>query len=296
MAYVKGQEVFRDSKPFSYVVLPKYSKIVCDACLHMSQTEGELSRCTKCQAVYYCNKNCQLEAWKSHHKLECYYLQRMPIMLKTYMDIGSKIITVTGSDFHGPASEKSNDEIKNALREDVLKLLRMILKLSEKGKEEFFQLPNGKKRQYADLVSNVQEIKRKMDEKNMNRFRFYHQQFQAWLGSRVPSSFDEFFEIHGKMSTNSVAVSLNNYYFDPDSIVANALYLGYSAIDHSCAPNSTIAFNGKEVVVTTLGNVKDFSDIRISYISYLNVSKAERKKRLQKTWHFDCNCSRCERE
>ena len=294
MAYVRGQEVFRDSKPFSYVVKAKYSKIVCDGCLHMSKNEGELSRCTKCRAVYYCNRKCQLEAWKSHHKLECYYLQRMPFMFKMFQDIGSQMISVEGSDLFGAASEKSKDEIKNYVKEEVLKLLRIILKLSEKGKEEFFVLPNGKKRHYKDLVSNVEELKRKYDEKNMNRLRFYHEQYQAWLGSRAPSSFDEFFDIFGKSDTNEVHISIGDKTLE--GLIATGLYLGYSAIDHSCDPNAEFAFNGKEVIVKALGKVKDFSDIRFSYLPSLKGSKAERKKRLQDGFHFDCNCLRCERE
>ena len=171
--------------------------------------------------------------------------------------------------------------------------LRVILKLSETGKEEFFLLPNGKKRYYKDLVSNVEELKRKYDDGNMGRLQFYHEQFQAWLRSRAPSSFDEFFEIHGKLDTNDVHIAIGN---DLDSLVATGLYLGYSAIDHSCDPNAEFDFNGKEVIIKALGKVKDFSDIRFSYLPSLNLSKAERKKRLQDGFHFDCNCLRCERE
>ena len=39
MAYRRGQEVFREPKPFSYVVLPKYRKVVCDCCLEMCENE-----------------------------------------------------------------------------------------------------------------------------------------------------------------------------------------------------------------------------------------------------------------
>ena len=128
-----------------------------------------------------------------------------------FQEIGSQHVNVQGSDLYGPASEKSKDEIKNLVKQEVLMLLRVILKLSEKGKEEFFVLPNGKKRHYKDLVSNVEELKRKYDEGNMNRLRFYHEQFQAWLGSRAPSSFEEFFEIHGKLDTNEVSIGVDHY-------------------------------------------------------------------------------------
>ena len=62
MAYRRGQEVFREPKPFSYVVLPKYRKVVCDWCLKMCENEGILKACAKCNWVYYCDQTCQKEA------------------------------------------------------------------------------------------------------------------------------------------------------------------------------------------------------------------------------------------
>ena len=44
----------------------------------MYPDEGILKVCTKCNLVYYCGRKCQKDAWKSHHKLECEYLENMP--------------------------------------------------------------------------------------------------------------------------------------------------------------------------------------------------------------------------
>ena len=77
MAYKRGQEVFRDPKPFIYVVNPKYCKIVCDCCLKLCENEGILKACATCKWVHYCDQTCQKDAWKSHHKLECKYLQML---------------------------------------------------------------------------------------------------------------------------------------------------------------------------------------------------------------------------
>ena len=75
MAFSTGSEILRDSKPFCYYVNPRYRKVVCGWCLKMRQ-KG-IGTCTKCKFVSFCNKTCQEEAWTSHHKLECKYLQKM---------------------------------------------------------------------------------------------------------------------------------------------------------------------------------------------------------------------------
>ena len=121
MAYKRGQEVLRDSKPFSYVVFQKYRKIVCDCCLKKYKNEGILKACAKCKWVYYCDQTCQKDAWKSHHKVECKYLQEqnMPESLK----------------------EIFNGDFQNN-QETILRLLKTTLKLKNNENEEFFQLPH----------------------------------------------------------------------------------------------------------------------------------------------------------
>ena len=270
MAYKSGQEVFREPKPFSYVVFPKYRKVVCDWCLKMCENEGILKACAKCNWVYYCDQTCQKEAWKSHHKLECKYLQRqkMPETVKMVFD--------------------GHLEIHQTL---ILELLRAILKLKNNGGEEFFHLPNGKKRHFADLMSNADEIRKQEEEKN--QFKFFHviyANFNIWLENSIPS-FNEFFDIWGKWCTNRASIFAMNF-DDPFIKIASGLYLGYSALDHSCANNAIWRTVGKEMVVRTIEDVEDFSDIRICYINKTEKT-LERKKLLKKHYFFDCKCLRC---
>ena len=90
-----------------------------------------------CKAVYYCDKVCQKNAWKSHHKLECEYFRRIP----------NEFANVTDS------------FVKDMFRKGVATLmLRSILKLSQGGQDEFV-LPNDKKRRFSDLMSHKQRCK-----------------------------------------------------------------------------------------------------------------------------------------
>ena len=271
MAYKCGQEVFRESKPFSYIVFPKYRKIVCDWCLKMCESEGILKVCTKCRWVHYCDQTCQKEAWKSHHKLECQYLQtqNMPKDIKECLF----------SDFQN-------------YQELILKVLKTTLKLRSNEKEEFFQLTNGKKRCFADLVSNADEFRQQKEPRIQKVFRLIYAEFNIWLGDDAIPSLAEFFEICGKWNTNSTSMFAMN--FEQSSIkIASGLYLGYSGLNHSCAPNAVWFNNGKELVVRTIEDVKNFSDLRISYFD-ARERTAERKNYLKRTYSFDCKCVRCE--
>ena len=265
MAYRRGQEVFRDPKPFVYYVQPEYHKVVCDWCLKMCKNEGILKKCTRCQWVYYCDQNCQKEAWDSHHKLECKYLQKqnMPLLVKEHFDGNFQVI-----------------------QEVYLKLLKTILKLKNSGRKEFFQLPNGKKRYFADLVSNADELRIQNEPNESMQYEVY----KTWLGDAMPS-FTEYFEIIGKWHTNSSSMFAMD--FRNPIVVASGLYLGYSSLDHSCVPN-VIRFNvGKEMVVRTIEDVENLSEIRISYINEIEKTH-ERQKILKENYFFDCKCLRCE--
>ena len=210
MAYKRGQEAFRDPKPFVYYVQPNYRKVVCDWCLKMNEDEEILKACTKCKWVYYCDQNCQKEAWNSHHKSECKYLQKenMPEMVKVY--------------FNGDFQDS---------QEFHLKVLKTILKLKSKGREEFYQLPNGKKRYFTDLVSNADELRKQKEQMNQSKaYDLQYAVFKTWIGDAMPS-FTEFFEIIGKWQTNGTSMFAMNF-CNPVTI-ASGLYLGYSIFDHS---------------------------------------------------------------
>ena len=269
MAYKRGQEVFRDPKPFIYVVNPKYCKIVCDCCLKLCENEGILKACAICKWVHYCDQTCQKDAWKSHHKLECKYLQ----MLNNTKEL--------------------KDLFGGSFQEVLLQLLKTTLKLKNKGQEEFFLLPDGKKRHFADLVSNADELREQKAQKN--KLEVYHlifDIFKSWLGDDAIPTFTEMFQIIGKWQTNGTSITAKKL-DEPSDRIATGLYLGYSGLDHSCAPNAVWFNVGKEMVVRAIEDVDNFSEIRISYFDEREKTE-ERKNYLKKVYFFDCKCVRCE--
>ena len=186
-------------------------------------------------------------------------------------------------------SKKLKELLDGSFQEVLLQLLKTTLKLKNKGQEEFFQLPNGKKRYFADLVSNADELREQKAQKNeLEIYHLVYEIFKSWLGDDAIPSFTEMFQIIGKWQTNGTSITAKKL-DEPSDRIAAGLYLGYSGLDHSCAPNAVWFNVGKEMVVRTIEDVDNFSEIRISYFDERGKTE-ERKKFLKKVYFFDCTC------
>ena len=112
----------------------------------------------------------------------------------------------------------------------------------------------GQKCFYSDVKINPQK-----------RFALHeiYLSFKEWLGEDLVPTFSKFVEIHSKLNTNMHGILI---YTDECEHYGNALYLGASGIDHSCPPNSLWINDRKELVLRTISDVADFSDLRVPYI------------------------------
>merc|ERR1712001_324562 len=97
-------------------------------------------------------------------------------------------------------------------------------------------------------------------------------------------------DIYGKVIINTQEVSTGK-----NVSMGSALYLGASAIDHSCMPNTIWTFNKKEIILVAIDDVESFSDLRYSYIgNKFHESTKKRKEYLLEHYHFNCICCKCE--
>ena len=94
----------------------------------------------------------------------------------------------------------------------------------------------------------------------------------------------------GKIGINSCLLKPNN----GNRVIGKGLYLDFSILDHSCAPNAVWYSKGKELVVRTIENVDDFSQLRISYLPNLFEKTESRREKLMQDYFFLCQCSRCQ--
>ncbi|ODV64046.1 SET domain-containing protein ASCRUDRAFT_5929 [Ascoidea rubescens DSM 1968] len=89
------------------------------------------------------------------------------------------------------------------------------------------------------------------------------------------------------MVINSV-VMLDTFFIENGLMIDSFV----SLINHSCLPNATIIFEGKELVIRALRTIHKNEEITINYCQR-NTLTEFRKLQLQKRFFFDCICSKC---
>ena len=124
----------------------------------------------------------------------------------------------------------------------ILLMIRIILKLQNNGYQVFSELPNGEKRYYKDLISH--DEKRTFEENF--RLEMTYGILEKILERNILLSKSDVFEIYGKLSTNAHEMENESL-----KVIASGLYLGSSAINHSCAPNAHWITRGKKNVLRT---------------------------------------------
>jgi hypothetical protein len=66
-----------------------------------------------------------------------------------------------------------------------------------------------------------------------------------------------------------------------------------SFANHSCTPNSTVMFDGRQMILRALDTIKAGDQIFISYIDPTQ-TRSERRAQLQGQYFFTCHCDKCE--
>ena len=254
------------SQPFSNIVEFSERPHVCEYCYKYKCPS--LKKCSQCKLVSYCQISCQKKAWLEYHQNECTHLKKLQESFSR-----EKLISLpTGSPLFY-----------------ALFIARILHKLKNGGDKEFFEFPNGQRRYFKDLVSHQEDIAR--DDTNVSDVKSVHAQLHTLLGPTNSPSFLTVLQIYGKIIINCQDI-LN----DEMIPIGLGLYLGPSAIDHSCAPNAVWIFNGREMIVRTIENVPNFSALRVTYLPKLYENTRKRQEILLRDYFFSCNCEVCQDE
>ena len=83
----KAGEVVYEFKPIIHIISNDSKGKHCDNCLKRSDS---LKWCSKCEQMFYCDKDCQQNDWK-HHKNECKVF-RYPTFQMKYLSVGRKLL------------------------------------------------------------------------------------------------------------------------------------------------------------------------------------------------------------
>nr|AFK47176.1 unknown [Medicago truncatula] len=262
----KGRSLFttRDFHPGDviisqepYVCVPTQKR--CDGCFSTTN----LSKCSRCQVVWYCGTPCQKSEWKLH-RLECQALSRLDsnkrksvtpsirLMLKLYLRRklqDQKII---------PSTAMDNYKLVEAL---VARILFIIVVLSSRAMiVEFSLLTN---------MSVVIVLFNTYFHEDMSDIKEEQLVLYAQMANLVHLIL-QWPEINIKEIANFFSKFACNAHTVCDSELrplGTGLYPVVSIINHSCLPNSVLVFDGREALVRALqhipkGTEGQYEDVR----------------------------------
>ena len=100
---------------------------------------------------------------------------------------------------------------------------------------------------------------------------------------------EEIFEAFCKILINSTGIT-----DDMNNSIGTGLYLGLSAVDHSCAPNVNVVFNGNMVELRAMEDIPDpmWANVRVDYLSIIQPRQL-RQSQLLRDYFFTCSCKLC---
>lgn len=245
---VRGDSLLIE-KPFIFVLKSNLKNERCDQCF----VRGKLLRCSGCQYVQYCNRECQKAAWLDH-KTECSCLKK----------ISPRIVP------------------------DAARLMaRIIFKLKRGGDQERGYFLKGRFRLFKDLMSHYSDIKK--DEKRMEHFTSLYAVLATYIGEENIPNTAELMGIYGRMVVNGFNILDPEMNSIGTGIYLAASVLDHSCTPNAVAVFHGTTLSIRAVADIPLF---DWSKAFISYIDLLN-TPADRQQDLIGTYYFLCDCTRC---
>ncbi|XP_077274028.1 SET and MYND domain containing, class 3 isoform X1 [Temnothorax americanus] len=248
-------------QPFAYVVRSVVRDERCDHCLR----SGKLLKCSGCQYVYYCGRNCQKESWPIH-KAECARLKK----------VSPKVLP------------------------DAARLMaRIIFKLNQGGADEVGYYTDKNFRKFKDLMSHYSDMK--VDAKRQEHFVMLYGVLLQFLDETLMPNIAELMGIYGRICTNCFNILDVNMNTIGAGIYLGASVMDHSCKPNAFAvfEGTTIVIR----TLTDLPSLDwsqnlykfYFAQVRISYIDLLNSNK-DRREELHSSYYFWCDCERCKKE
>lgn len=232
------------------------------------RSSGKVLKCSGCQYVYYCNRECQKVAW-TNHKAECSCLR-----------------------------QAAGRIVPDAARV----MLRIILKLNNGGDAEKGYYTEKFYRKFKDLMSREFRLfdfaltyhhspswhcrfsgyskwsgstwaRRSTHRRSTWSARFEHDaECHRFLGhlrtrkSYFSATFNLAFPLHKLRFELQMIVNAFSILDQEMNSIATGIYLGVSVTDHSCAPNAVATFNGTTLFIRTIQDLPsiDWSKVGIA--------------------------------
>ena len=167
----------------------------------------------------------------------------------------------------------------------IVKLILRVCLRNKLDPDHSERLPDGSTRTFSDLKSHKDDISK--SSQRSEAFATYLQVIKACVGDMFPVN--DLFETFCRIVINSTEIT-----DAMGGVIGTGLYLGLSAVDHSCVPNVNVVFNKDVVELRALTDISApvWPSVRVSYLN-LALPTSMRKERLEADYYFICDCPLC---
>ncbi|XP_054165104.1 histone-lysine N-methyltransferase SMYD3-like [Oppia nitens] len=253
--YKPHEVVFDCQQPFINNIKDEYKGQVCDNCLVQ---KNDLKRCSVCNHMYYCDRNCQRNDWRAGHRYEC----------QIFKSHYQKLVDV------------------HYLSTTLLRLY-LINKSDPQIFYKKYDTVGGQQRCFNDLMSHREDIIR--DSRRVSNI----QEIVNTINScDVKLGFNDLIDLYGKYVINSFGYSycFNN---QSDECFGSGIYIGASVLNHSCDCNLSFQSIGNKHLIISKRYISAGEELTVEYID-LTLPTDARRKLLKFYYYFDCHCRRCD--
>ena len=265
----RGDTILREH-PALTLLHPSQWKSRCNGCFVKSSSSkcAKLLRCSRCQRFHYCSRPCQRLDW-IYHKEEC-------SALSSYRNRKN--------------NDHDNDE---AILSDAL-LVSRVFRLRDRRPEQFQRI--------MDLVFHQECIK-------SSHYRIAEMvEDMGLLTMKHPnrkttsaSSKKDIVEMLARFDSNNFGIVDELLFF-----LGAGIYPAGAMLNHSCHPNCAIIYENNDTLVDNSGTWNQFNiqvirclvdvaegeELCHPYIDFASTAQ-QRREKLQTTYGFDCQCTRC---
>ncbi|KAF8890645.1 hypothetical protein BD779DRAFT_1643693 [Infundibulicybe gibba] len=264
-SHQKPGDVLIKTNPHIVVLSTAYLDTHCSSCFAPAPQAG-LKRCTQCRVIYYCDPKCQSQDW-ALHKSECTALQAWAA-------------TAPSEDLSIPS--------------DAVRSLGRILWRKQK---------RGIDSDWAKEIDSMQSHRASLHPSTYELHAHLSYSLVRYLSLSSPDQL----KLFGLESTGDLVDLISRFTTNTFTLTTPTLTpIGSSIsplialINHSCIPNAAVVFPGKPasgsvMQVTALREILPGEEIVTSYID-TTVSRLQRRKILQETYNFTCECNLCTAE
>ncbi|XP_043482677.1 SET and MYND domain-containing protein 4-like [Leptopilina heterotoma] len=293
---IEPGEILAVEKPYSMILTTENMYTHCGHCLGIAWSSVP---CEHCVFVVYCSENCKELAWQLYHDIEC---QVTGFLLNLDMNklglFSMRLAIIAVREFGN--FEKLRDELVHvdSCQDERTKGFsdNGILE-SDKYRSIYSLVTNTEKRSSSDLfgrVLNASIILYFIAKRTL----FFNQTFDGNNLTSISSNNDAMF-IGGLILRHQQIIPSNMHTVSEERNLdsedrGSAALPFYSLINHSCDPNVARSSLAEHVVLYALYPMEKDTQIFDNYgFHYAIMPKAERRLRLSRQFHFQCECIPC---